>query len=374
MLAIAALSARALVESAALDGTRTVALDCFGDADTQRLAAQWHDVGAAQALCIDDGKLLASLSALAQRGDVMGWIAGSGFDGRPDLLERGAALLPLIGTAPGDVRRVRDPQEFFGVLHSHGIGFPSVSLDAPASLAGWLLKDAGGCGGWQVRRATPSDATVGPGLYWQRERRGVPMSATFVANGRDAVLLGFNAQTARPIGDRPFVFCGVVGPVPVNDAVQRELTAITRLLAAVFRLRGLGSLDFLLDGDTVAVLELNPRPPASLALYPRVGEGGPLRVHLRACLHDELPPAPAPADVVRGTEIVFAPCALQVDAAMAAQIARREGARDLPCAGTQCAAGDPLCSLVAEGRDAHEVTTRLASRRDALLVSLETTT
>ena len=56
------------------------------------------------------------------------------------------------------------------------------------------------------------------------------------------------------------------------DAVQREVTAITRLLAAVFRLRGLGSLDFLLDGDTVEVLELNPRPPASLALYPRVGE------------------------------------------------------------------------------------------------------
>ena len=373
MLAVAALSARALVESAALDGTRTVALDCFGDADTQRLATQWHDVAAAQALRIDDGKLLDSLCALAQRGDMMGWMAGSGFDGRPDLLERGAALLPLIGTAPGDVRRVRDPQEFFGVLQTHGIGFPPVSLDPPARPTGWLLKDAGGCGGWQVQRAR-HDTAIGPRIYWQRERRGVPMSATFVANGRDAVLLGFNAQTARPVGDRPFVFCGVIGPVPVNDEVQREVTAITRLLAAVFRLRGLGSLDFLLDDDTVEVLELNPRPPASLELYPRVGAGGPVRAHLRASVHDELPPAPAPAQGVRGTEIVFAPRALQVDAGMAGQIARLDGARDLPRAGARCAAGDPLCSLVAEGCDANEVTTRLASRRDALLVSLETTT
>jgi uncharacterized protein len=373
VLAVAALSARALVESAALDGTRTVALDCFGDADTQRLAAQWHEVGAASALRIDDDKLLASLSTLAQRGDTMGWIAGSGLDGRADLLERGATLLPLLGTAPQDVRRVRDPQEFFGVLHSHGIGFPSVSLDPPATPAGWLLKDAGGCGGWQVRRAAPG-LTAGPGQYWQRERRGGAMSATFVANGRDAVLLGFNAQTMRPVGDRPFVFCGVTGPVPVSDAVQRELTAITRLLAAVFRLRGLGSLDFLLDGDTVEVLELNPRPPASLALYPRVGEGGPVRAHLRACRSGELPPAPARVDGVRGTDIVFAPRALHVDAAMAAQIAQRDGACDLPRAGTRVAAGEPLCSLVAECRDAHEVTTRLASRRDALLASLETRT
>lgn len=371
MLAVAALSARALVESAALDGLRTVALDCFGDADTQRLAMQWHDVGAPQALHIADDRLLASLAALAQRGEVEGWMAGSGFDGRADLLERGAALLPLLGTAPGDVRRVRDPQEFFGVLHAHGIGFPSVSLDPPATWSGWLLKDAGGCGGWQVRRAT-ADTTAGPGQYWQRERRGVPMSATFVANGRDAVLLGFNALTVRRSGERPYLFCGVTGPVPVGDAVQREVTAITRLLAAVFRLRGLGSLDFLLDGDTVEVLELNPRPPASLALYPRVGEGGPVRAHLRACQRDELPPAPAPLDGVRGTEIVFAPRALQVGAELAAQIAQAEGARDLPRAGARCNAGDPLCSVVAEGRDLHELTTRLARRREALLAFLET--
>ena len=373
MLAVAALSARALVESAALDGTRTVALDCFGDADTQRQASAWQDIGATPALRIDDGKLLAALSALAQRGDVAGWIAGSGFDGRADLLARGAALLPLIGTAPIDVRRVRDPMQFFGVLQSHGIGFPSVAMEPPASPAGWLLKDAGGCGGWQVRRASADDMAE-TGRYWQRERRGLSMSATFVANGRDAVLLGFNAQVPSPVGDRPFVFCGVIGPVPIGDKVQREVTAITRLLVAVFRLRGLGSLDFLLDGDTVEVLEVNPRPPASLALYPRVGEGGPVRAHLRACQRDELPPAPAPMDGVRGTEIVFAPRALHVDADLAAQIACREGVRDLPCAETQIAAGDPLCSLVAEGRDVHEVTTRLASRRDALLASLETTT
>ena len=82
----------------------------------------------------------------------------------------------------------------------------------------------------------------------------------------------------------------------------------------------------------------------------------------------------APTEGVRGTTIVFAPRALLIDAGTAAQIAQRDGACDLPRADTQVAAGDPLCSLVAGGRDVHEVTTRLASRRDALLASLETTT
>lgn len=373
MLAVAALSARALVDSAALDGWRAVALDCFGDADTLRAAAAWHDIGATQALHIDADKLLAGLRALGRAGQVRGWVAGSGFDGRADLLARGAALLPLIGTAPDDVRRVRDPRQFFATLRSHDIGFPAVAFEAPADTAGWLRKDAGGCGGWQVRRAAlPFEHD--PGLYWQRERRGTPMSATLVGNGRDAVLLGFNQQMVQPLGDRPFVFCGVIGPLPVSDAVAREVTAIARLLAAVFRLRGLGSLDFLLDGESVEVLELNPRPPASLALYPRIGAGGALRAHLRACSHDELPAAPAPGAGVRGSGIVFAPQGVHVDAPLAARIARSDGACDLPRAGTRVDAGQPLCSLVAEGRDEHAVRTQLAGRREALLACLETTT
>ncbi|WP_341886700.1 ATP-grasp domain-containing protein [Variovorax sp. YR752] len=373
MLAVAALSARAIVDAAALDGLRTVALDLFGDVDTRRRAHEWRCIGDAATLRIDDDRLLAALDALARRGEVRGWIAGSGFDGRADLLERGAACLPLVGTAPEDVRRVRDPQAFFDLLRSHGIGHPATAFEPPLSTAGWLCKDAGGSGGWQVRRAQAGDPPAA-GCYWQRERSGVPMSATLVCNGRDAVLLGFNRQLTQAIGERPHVFRGVIGPLPVSDRVQRELTAIARLLAGVFRVRGLASLDFLLDGDTVEVLELNPRPPASLSLYPRVGDGGPLRAHLRACEQGELPSAPAAGGLVRGVAIVFAPHELGVDAACAARIEGCDGTHDLPQPGTRVAAGDPLCSLDAEGRDEADTTRQLAQRRAALQATLETRT
>ena len=44
MLALAALSARALAEAAANEGLGAVALDVFGDADTQRLAREWLNI------------------------------------------------------------------------------------------------------------------------------------------------------------------------------------------------------------------------------------------------------------------------------------------------------------------------------------------
>lgn len=366
MLALAALSARALAEAAAREGLRCVALDLFGDADTQRFAIEWHAIGEVATMRIDGERFLAALDALAQRGDTRAWIAGSGFDGRPELLDQGARRLPLLGSAADDVRRVRDPHEFFRVLEARGIGFPSTSFEPPADPAGWLVKNAGGCGGWQVRRAT-SASLKAPGRYWQRERRGAPMSATFVANGRDAVLLGVNRQGATVVGERPYVFTRIAGPVAVGERVRRELTAIVRLLAGVFRVRGLASLDVLLDGDTVEVLELNPRPPASLVLYPQA-----FAAHLRACEQGELP-AVQPFDRrVRGSEIVFAARPVEIDAARAEALAAVPGACDLPRAGTRIGAGDPACSVFAEGDSEDTMNDRLEARRAAVSALLET--
>jgi predicted ATP-grasp superfamily ATP-dependent carboligase len=160
--------------------------------------------------------------------------------------------------------------------------------------------------------------------------------------------------------------------VPVAAAVARQVSAAARALAAAFGLRGLGSLDYMLDGEHVFVLEVNARPPASMALYPDVGGAGVLRAHLRACLHDELPGPQRPARSVGGTEIVFAPRALRLDDAAAAALASWPGAHDLPHAGTDFAAGDPLCSVAASGPDADSVKIALARLRDGVLQQLET--
>ena len=354
VLAVAAVSARVLAEAASADGFDVVALDVFGDADTRRACSQWLPIGAAGSMQFDATRLLWSLGMLARRGDVAGWIAGSGFEGRPELLQRGAALLPLIGTAADAVRRVRDPRLFFAVLDAEGIPHPPVQMTPPSSGAGWLVKDAHGCGGWQICRAGLRPEAVAAHHYFQREVQGTPMSATFVANGTDACVLGFNQLTVRRFGTRPFVYCGVIGPVPLAAAVAGRITAAVRTLAAVFSLRGLGSLDFMLDGDGFGVLEINPRPAASMALYGKSCFHGATRglvaAHVHACLEGALPTLAKPSakDTLRGSEIIFARRAILLDETAAQRLAEY-GCHDLPAAGTRFAAADPLCSVSATG-------------------------
>ena len=369
-LVVAGLSARLLAEAAARDGYRVLALDAFGDLDTQRCAAAWHPVGAAVAPGhgprLDAARTLAALQAAAREPGVLGWVAGSDFECEPELLARAAAVLPLIGTPPEAVRRVREPVDFFGTLAAHGLPHPETRPDAPADPRGWLRKCARGTGGWHIRAAGDArglDPARAP--YHQRAVAGTPMSVLFAADGAAARRLGVQRLIVRPLGAHPFVFRGAVGPLALPPARLAELDAALQVLASDFGLRGLAGLDFVDDGERAWLLELNPRPTASLALY----GAGWMRAHVEAALHGRLPAAPpaaAPAVPLRGTEIVFARAPLVLDAAGAAALAARADCHDLPAAGCRFEAGDPVCSVEAEGVDVEAVLAALAAKRQAL--------
>ena len=368
-IVVAGLSARLMAEAAAQDGFEVMALDLFGDQDTRRAAtAGWRRIGDAARMRLDAARCLAALHGLADRGGSIGWIAGSGFEAQPELLECGASVLPLLGTAPGDVARLRDPTRFFGFLASQDIAHPPWGELPSSEGSRWLVKDARACGGWHVERVKGQALLPSPHHYFQQEVPGQPMSATFIGNGREAVVLGFNEMIVRPIGGHPFVFCGVVGSVPLPDLLARKLSGIAQQLTAEFRLRGLCSLDFIREGNACSVLEVNARPPASLALYPSA-----MRAHVQACLDGRLPVIPLLPLVPGpgGTEIVFARRPIVVDESLALQLAERNDVHDLPYAGARFAAGDPVCSLSARGPDADAVREHLAVAREALLNTLE---
>lgn len=377
-LAVAGLSVRMVAEAAAHEGFGVIAMDAFGDADTRRASMQWQRIGPPGGLHIEPASVLAWLETLAARGGVLGWVAGGGFEGLPDLLEQGAAVLPLLGTPPAAVRRVRDPATFFGFLERRGIAYPEVRWSHPAE-AGWLLKDSRGSGGWHIRRATANDghAALPAHHYAQREMAGTPMSVTFVANGREARILGFNELIVRELAGRPCVYCGVVGPVPVPASVAAGVGGALQALVAEFSLCGLGSLDFMRDGERWGVLEVNPRPSASLFLYAGHTEPGIMHAHVGACLRGELPllvPVPTPPQPVAGNEIVFARRPLVLGAAAVDRLAAWPQVHDVAVAPTAFEMGEPVCSVGASGNDARDVRQRLETARLDLLQELETPT
>lgn len=374
LLVVAAVSARVLAEAACLDGHEVLALDLFGDRDTRAASSQWQAIGLPGSLRIDAEQLLGALRLAARRG-ALGWIAGSGFDGQPELLTQGASVLPLLGTAGDAVAAVRDPRRFFEGLRSDGIAHPPVRHRRPVPQDGWLLKDAGGSGGWHVRAAGPDDPDPPlPGRYWQQQARGLPMSMTLLADGQRALVLGINSQLIEPHGGHAFVFTGVLGPVPAPERMRLTLQGVAERLTRRFRLRGVCGVDFLCHGDELVVLEVNPRPPASAALYaPR---GGLINAHLAACLQGHLPSGEAWASLrgdgrVRGLRYVFARSRLVLDAARLARLAARPGVHDVPQEPLRLAAGEPLCSVSDSGDDVPTLQASLARAGERLLNDLE---
>ncbi|OYU99875.1 MAG: hypothetical protein CFE45_11330, partial [Burkholderiales bacterium PBB5] len=280
----------------------------------------------------------------------------SGFEPDPALLDAGAQVLPLWGSGAAVLQQVADPTRFFSLLDTLDVPHPTVCLAGEvATGAGWLRKQAGGSGGGHVQ-AQPPDADgcsrAPAGHYLQRWAPGVPMSATLVANGRAAVVLGINRQWTLGEGDQPHRFAGVLGPVALPAAAQAALAQVLQALVPACGLRGLASLDFLLHGEAIAVLELNARPPASTALY---AAQSPLHAHWQACVHGRLPvapPSPAPGTPLHGLALVYARTERPVGPALAATLAALPGCHDLPAATDLLSPGAPVCSLGAQAHDA----------------------
>ncbi|MFO1220432.1 MAG: ATP-grasp domain-containing protein [Burkholderiaceae bacterium] len=373
VLVVAAQSARYLAESAAQGGWDVIALDLFGDADTRRVARRWAAIGDAGTLSIAAERLRNEL--LAARADgAEGWIAGSGLEARLDLLTAHGSL-PLLGMDGAEVAPVRTPALFFATLARLGLPHPATLAAPPASPAGWLAKRAGGTGGWHIRDATLAAGGAAPDVYFQRVQPGVPMSALFVADGRRCVLIALNRLLVGAPGCR-YAYRGAIGPIERPALRERVVHALQALVPA-FGLRGLASLDFIADGDTPVLLEVNPRPSASMALHARVWPGGLLRAHVRA-IAGELPhEPPRHASGTRGSEIVFAARTCRIDAALAAALGRSPDCHDLPAADSRFGRGAPICTVSAVADGPAAVEQLLAERRAAIesrMIALASTT
>jgi len=121
--------------------------------------------------------------------------------------------------------------------------------------------------------------------------------------------------------------------------------ALKRLLAAA-PLRGLNSADFLLERDQFWLLEINPRPGATLDIFePR--KGSLVGLHIAACDKrlGEVPPRCADA---AASAIVYA----DRDIAAMPAIDWPVWTRDRPRAGIAVKADEPVCTVHAQARSA----------------------
>lgn len=357
---VVAITGRALAASAARASLPVVVLDCFADRDTRAATLACRAIAATSAIRFDRRALLAVARELAPPERCAGVVYGAGFEGQPRLLAQVSNGRRLFGNPPPVMALVREPSRFFPLLDRLGMRYPEVRSTAPPAPGGWLAKHAGGAGGARVR---PADRrALGKDSYYQRWEEGRTLSALFLADGVRAVLLGINEQwTSAVRPGRPFLYGGAVGHIHLPESVEADIRSKLDALVSATGLVGLNGLDFLLRDREWSVLEVNPRPTATMDLYDPDYAGGLFQLHLRAC-DGALPERVSPPHVSRAHGIIHATTEWRVNHSHSFP----PWCTDLPQPGTRFSIGDPICTVHAEADDPEQAVSIVRSRQAVL--------
>ena len=121
-------------------------------------------------------------------------------------------------------------------------------------------------------------------------------------------------------------------------------------------------VDLVWDGARPWVVEVNPRPVASLETIDAAHGVRSFAAHLEACA-GRLPAQRTRPSAAAGKAVLFATEDLRVPDTSDWPA---RGIRDVPHPGEPIAAGRPICTLVATGRDPASVLAELEARAGAL--------
>ena len=339
---VVALSGRALAQSASAASIPVSVLDVYGDEDTRMAAVSSARIGDAR-LQISRNLLLETAERLYPAHRSPGLVYGAGFESDPQTLTDLAAGRELLGNAPDLLSDLGTPRYLFPLLDRLGIPHPAVTYRRPADSNGWLAKQAGCSGGGHVM---PARRTAGqPGVYYQRKLPGRVMSVLFLCNGRQMAVVGISEQWHDAVGSREcYRYGGALSCRDLPVALHLEVMHAIRMLVSRLCLRGLNSMDLVVDRNEFHVLEVNGRPTATMELYDNSGPDSLFSRHV-ACCRGVKPSFPVRALAGRAHAVMYA------DREMAVPIGMKwpGWCSDMPVTGSTIQPGQPVCTVHASG-------------------------
>lgn len=392
MFLLVGVSVRAVMESAAASGHRVTGIDFFGDAD-----ALLHG----RVICLEDlgqKQTVNNLFKAAKEIPCSGLVYASGPENTPEELQFWENRGLLRGNEGSVLRKVRDPWKLQQCLKISGVQMPpfySVEQWKKSIKKGrWLLKalNRGSCHGitglpegmahapdtlFELNRLSP--------CIVQRYIEGVSASATFLSDGYDAVVLGTSRQLIGRgrgnSGEQLFFYEGNIVPLDVRGFMDNnylsKINDVAKSLTLGFGLKGINTVDFILNSEGIWILEVNPRWSASVELIERYLGGSLFNHHVRGCAGRGLPrfeeTNPAGTDRAGrneelkcfiGKKLVFAERDLHIGdlKEKAFRCLYEQGVRDIPRSNTKIGKGQPLCTVLAEGISDQHCLLRLQER------------
>ena len=360
-LLVVATSARALAASAHCAGYAPLAADTFADTDTLAISRSHCLLDLAAVHISQMTATIASLEQLVGGRQPIGLVYGSGLEDKPWLLSAIARRWCLLGNDAATVALAKDPVALAQFCAASTIPHPEISFDPPGDCENWLIKWRGKAGGIHVRAANPADATSSS-VYFQRKMPGRNFSCLFLADGRQAMIVGLSRQWTSPSPRCPFRYGGAVQPAGLSRRMAESLQVAVHRLMAYLPLKGLNSADFLVTDECFVLLEINPRPGASLDIF-ESEQSSLVEYHIRAC-RGQLASLPE-TDVATAARVVYA----TEDITSFPSFIWPSWAKDRQRSGTRLKAGDPLCTVVARAPSALSARALCKDRAQIMLKS-----
>jgi predicted ATP-grasp superfamily ATP-dependent carboligase len=356
-LLIIANSARMLAQAARNSGFIPYVIDCYADQDTQQLAENYQKV---PSLSWTD--LSSVVGYFKQQYGITRLIYGSGFESHSESLVFLAQYFEILGNSLGVFIALQNKRDFFQRLQQLNINHPKVSFSFPKHSDSWLTKPQDSQGGLNIRWAKkPAHPT---NFYYQRYLKGQSLSVLFLANGKQARIIGFNQQLTTSFDNQPFVFAGIINHAELSLEQQQTLANWVNKLTQSYGLHGLNSLDFILSENVCYVLEINPRPPASMQLY----DSDLLRWHIDSQDLSGFKNLEGLHHSYKAYQILYAQKTIQIPE----QMQWSGGCVDLPSAGAIISKGQPICSIIASGEDLAQLLNALHLKKSLLSTIITT--
>ncbi len=366
-------STRAAAWSAVRAGWQPICADLFADLDTHQVAEVIPVRDYPRSLPED----VASVQA-------EGWFYTGALENQPEIIERlsqpNASYGPLWGTAAAGLRLVRDPFWLTATLRDAGL--PALDVEpetvTPPTDGTWMQKPFASAGGRAIRvwdKFAVEQQFAEP-HYFQRRAVGESCSAVFRVKSHGVEWLGASRQfinLASSHAAMPFAYCGSIGPIDrpnesgsITKAARHTLTRMAETVAQASSLRGLFSIDFLLDGEQICPTEINPRYTASVEVL-ELSNGRPLLPTCRGHVcHGNGELTVNAADSFVAKVILYAPRRFTAPDLSHLLLGRSPWQTpflaDIPTPGTIIEAEWPVCTVFADGPSLKECRDRVMQR------------
>ena len=335
------LSTRCIAESAVRAGWDVLTVDFFGDLDLvkicENVSLKWEfKVG------LEFNPFLFLTASKRLKFDKMVYVAP--LENHPEVLAQFARMCEIVGNGPDTVKKVRDWRNISKFCRENEILYPE-TFDGVE----YIVKPKKSGGGRGIQRLST--------YVVQKFVKGGHFSASFLGNGEESVVVSVNEQLVgrKEFGARKFWYCGNITPVFAGN--EEKIEDMCQNMVKEFGLKGSCGIDFVVH-DGVYLMEVNPRPQATLEIVERSLHVNMVVLHENACQNtlEKL----ANPQRTWGKAIVYA----EEDMTMpdTREWLNYGWIKDVPHPSEHIVKGEPVCTVIADGGDRDDCFEHLVQR------------